>query len=178
LNSPFPIVLCAQWDDDDDDEALSEEEAKVVPGSQLLIKSLYGLLNGSLPLLDIEERRKDKQREIEKQQGKDEKNENEDEEKIGEDGHEWLEQVIEKARSLSEFADELVISLYSPQDPTAVREHANKLGSVGRAIIGLLDANPAVRRRERFGRLRGLVETMITKALTDISSALEASSQK
>jgi hypothetical protein len=55
-----------EWDEDDADEALSEEEAKVVPGCQMLIKSLFGLLNGSLPLLDLDERRKDKQRELEK----------------------------------------------------------------------------------------------------------------
>lgn len=158
-----------EWDedDDDDDEALSEEEAKVVPGCQLLIKSLFGLLNGSLPLLDLDERRKDKQRELEKQA----QPQDDDDEKIEEDEHEWLEELVEKARALSEFADELVISLYPPQDPAVVRQHADKLGHVGRAIIGRLDANPAVLRRERFGRLRGLVETMLDKALADVTAA-------
>jgi hypothetical protein len=97
------------------------------------------------------------------------------EETITEDSYEWLEEVVEKARSLSEFADELVISLYAPQDPAAVKKHAEKLGHVGRSIIGRLDANPAVKRRERFARLRGLVETMLAQALADIAAAQQSS---
>jgi len=66
-----PSSVCSfvlmQWDWDEDEE-LSEEEVKTVAGCQLLIKSLYGLLNGSLFLLDLEERQKDMMREIEKRQ--------------------------------------------------------------------------------------------------------------
>src|SRR3546814_7145922 len=45
-----------EWDEDEDDEALSEEEAKVVPGCQLLIKSLFGLLNGKIGRASCRER--------------------------------------------------------------------------------------------------------------------------
>lgn len=97
-------------------------------------------------------------------------------EEVGEeeDEHQWLERIVEKAQSLSASADELVISLYSPQDPANVRQHANGLMAVGHEVIGLLDSNPTIQQLERFSRLRNLVETMITKANTDITAQQEA----
>jgi len=154
-----------EWDWDEDEE-LSEEEVKTVAGCQLLIKSLYGLLNGSLFLLDLEERQKDMMREIEKRQKNEPKTTGTDE--IVPDGAEWLEAIIEKAQLLSDNTDELVICLYPPQDPDTIRQHASKLAQVGHSILDHLATSPEVMERERYGRLRKLLETMITAATTAI----------
>ncbi len=84
----------------------------------------------------------------------------------------WLEEIVEKINQLSEYVDDVVISLYPPHNSEAIMEQALTLRRHANELLATMHSSKRVGNLEKFKKMESVVSTMLDQAEAQIKEAL------